>query len=78
MSPRAKDVSQSTLDYIESPQPRQSLSASLSELSPATKALHADRDLDITSDVAPPLHVSTNFRYASNPEALIPIVEIDV
>lgn len=79
MSPRAKDVSQSTLDSIESPEPRQSQSPSLSEsYSPATKALHADRDLDITSDVAPPLHVSTNFRYASDPYALIPIADVDV
>lgn len=76
MSPRAKDVSQSNLDSVASP-PQPQLH-SPSEYAPATQALHADRHLDATSDVAPPLHVSTNFRYASNPDALTPAAEIDV
>lgn len=78
MSPPAKDVSQSILDSNPSPHQPQSHSPSLlSEWAPATRALHADRHLDVTSDVAPPLHVSTNFRYISDPNALIPAAEID-
>ncbi|MCJ1425586.1 hypothetical protein MMC29_003486, partial [Sticta canariensis] len=77
MSPRAKDVSQSTLGSVTSTQPHSSASQSLLEsYAPATQALHADRHLDPTSDVAPPLHVSTNFRYASDPDALIPRAEV--
>lgn len=41
-------------------------------LSPSTRAVHADDPLNVVADVAPPLHVSTTFRYASNPEQLIP------
>lgn len=67
MSPQPKDVS----DSVTSSQSPQSHA-------PATQALHADRHLDATSDVAPPLHVSTNFRYDSDPDALIPAAEIDV
>lgn len=76
MSPRDKDVS----DPVASTQPLHSHSpSSLSEsFALATQALHADRPLDATSDVAPPLHVSTNFRYTSDPDALIPVAEADV
>ncbi|MCJ1464586.1 hypothetical protein MMC07_003199 [Pseudocyphellaria aurata] len=79
MSPRSKDVSQSIIGSVTSSQPPQSYSSSsLAETyAPATQALHADRHLDITSDVAPPLHVSTNFRYASDPDALVPLAEFD-
>lgn len=79
MSPRAKDVSQSAPDPITSTQPptQPHSSPSLFEsYGPATQALHADRHLDPTSDVAPPLHVSTNFRYASDPDALVPRAEV--
>ncbi|KAI4216528.1 MAG: hypothetical protein LQ351_001017 [Letrouitia transgressa] len=40
-------------------------------LSPSTQAIHGDDYLNTTSDVAPPLHVSTTFRYTDNPEDLI-------
>ncbi|KAI9759899.1 MAG: hypothetical protein M4579_002024 [Chaenotheca gracillima] len=39
-------------------------------LSPATQAVHADDHLSQTADVAPPLHVSTTFRYADDPAEL--------
>ena len=39
---------------------------------PSTLAVHADDHLNDTTDVAPPLHVSTTFRYASNPTDLVP------
>ncbi|KAJ5458323.1 Pyridoxal phosphate-dependent transferasemajor regionsubdomain 2 [Penicillium sp. IBT 31633x] len=39
---------------------------------PSTKALHADDPLNLVTDVAPPIHLSTTFRYSNNPEELIP------
>lgn len=41
----------------------------------ATLAVHADDSQNVVSDVAPPLHLSTTFRY---PEVLIPWAEADV
>jgi hypothetical protein len=35
---------------------------------PATQALHADDLCSLVTDVAPPLHVSTTFRYAKKVE----------
>ncbi|KAL1958804.1 hypothetical protein VTO42DRAFT_3641 [Malbranchea cinnamomea] len=40
----------------------------------ATLALHADDELNVVSDVAPPLHLSTTFRYS---DPLIPWAELD-
>lgn len=39
---------------------------------PSTKALHADDILNQVSDVAPPIHLSTIFRYPDDPEQLVP------
>ncbi|KAF4237727.1 hypothetical protein CNMCM6805_006784 [Aspergillus fumigatiaffinis] len=39
---------------------------------PATKALHADDRLNLVTDVAPPIHLSTTFRYSNDPDQLIP------
>jgi hypothetical protein len=36
----------------------------------ATLALHADDRLNLVPDVAPPLHLSTTYRYSDNPEDL--------
>lgn len=43
------------------------------EYHPETFALHADDELDVTNDVAPPLHVASTFRFPSNPEQLVPL-----
>jgi hypothetical protein len=40
-------------------------------LSPATLAIHADDVLNNVTDVAPPLHVSTTFRYPKDPNELV-------
>lgn len=37
-----------------------------------TRAIHADDTLNTVRDVAPPLHVSTTFRYDTDPNDLIP------
>lgn len=47
-------------------------------LSPTSQALHADDHLNSTSDIAPPLHVSTNFHYPTDPDDLIPVRDLDV
>ncbi|KAJ9399198.1 hypothetical protein DTO282F9_3821 [Paecilomyces variotii] len=39
---------------------------------PATQALHADDPLNQVTDVAPPIHLSTTYRYPNEPEKLIP------
>ncbi|KAK5197968.1 hypothetical protein LTR99_009386 [Exophiala xenobiotica] len=47
----------------------------ISSLSPATQAIHADDPLNLVNDVAPPIHVSTTFRYDKDPERLRPFHE---
>lgn len=47
-------------------------------LDPSSRALHADAHLNHSTDVAPPIHVSTIFRYASNPNELEIAQEIEV
>lgn len=39
---------------------------------PATRALHADDPLNLVTDVAPPMHLSTTFRFPDELEKLIP------
>lgn len=39
---------------------------------PSTLSIHADDPLNILTDVAPPIHVSTTFRYTSQPKELRP------
>ena len=47
----------------------------LSTLSPSTQAIHADDSLNLVDDVAPPIHVSTTFRYNKDPSQLRPYYE---
>ena len=44
----------------------------------STLAMHADDDLNRTSDVSPALHVSTTFRYDSDPDNLVPATDLTV
>ena len=52
--------------------------STLSQYSLPTRSIHADDYLNALSDVAPPLHVSTTFRYTSNPAELLPAADTDV
>ena len=52
--------------------------SSIGKLAPETLALHADDHLNPTPDIAPPIHVSTNFHYLSNPDELVPARDITV
>lgn len=45
--------------------------------SPSTLAVHADDFLNVVTDVAPPLHVSTTFRYSDDPDKLNPKADED-
>ena len=45
---------------------------------PATRAVHADEHLNVATDIAPPLHVSTTFRYPRDPELLNPVYDEDL
>ena len=47
-------------------------------LSLSSKTIHADDYLNKGTDVAPPLHVSTTFRYARDPDSLQVLTELDV
>jgi cystathionine gamma-synthase len=49
------------------PQPDHSLTYSLSTL-----GVHGDDPINSATDVAPPLHVSTTFRYSNDPSKLVP------
>ena len=45
--------------------------------SASTRALHSDDHWNRTPDVAPPIHLSTTFRYSSNPDDLVPAADED-
>lgn len=42
----------------------------------STRSLHADDPVNVVTDVSPPLHLSTTFRYADNPDDLVPAKEL--
>ena len=44
----------------------------------ATLGIHADDPINSTTDVAPALHVSTTYRYPSNPSLLSPKNDLDI
>ena len=69
MNPSINDLS----DNLQATQ----LSNSSPKYSNSTVALHADDHLNRSSDVAPPVHLSTTFRYAADPNDLIPAEDED-
>ena len=48
------------------------------QLSLASRSVHADDHTNTHTAVAPPMHVSTTFRYAENPDELVPWSDVDV
>lgn len=44
---------------------------------PATRAVHADDGLASGRGVAPPMHVSTTYKYLSDPDKLQPWDQLD-
>ncbi len=56
-----------------------SLAASFGhQLSLASRSVHADDYINSHRAVAPPMHVSTTFRYSNNPDNLVVWENIDV
>ncbi|KAJ5224999.1 hypothetical protein N7468_006224 [Penicillium chermesinum] len=43
----------------------------------STRTLHADDALNVVSDVAPPIHVATTYRYPTDPAALVAAADSD-
>ncbi|OQE35140.1 hypothetical protein PENCOP_c014G06921 [Penicillium coprophilum] len=41
----------------------------------STRSLHADDALNLVTDVAPPMHLSTTFRYSNDPTQLVPAAD---
>lgn len=64
------DQSTTTVPTIDSQTVAAFDSLYLENVSPATLAVHADDPLNVVTDVAPPVHVSTTFRYPRDPEKL--------
>jgi hypothetical protein len=58
--------------------PNQLAAALVKELSLASRSVHADDSINTHSAVAPPMHVSTTFRYSRNPDNLLPWSDHDV
>lgn len=48
------------------------------ELSLGSRSVHADDYTNSHTAVAPPMHVSTTFRYAENPDELVAWSDVDV
>ncbi|KAK4127112.1 PLP-dependent transferase [Parathielavia appendiculata] len=57
--------------------PNQLTAAFGRQLSLASRSIHADDYTNTHPAVAPPLHVSTTFRYSDNPDELLPWSEMD-
>jgi cystathionine beta-lyase len=46
------------------------------DIGASTRSLHADDVLNVVTDVAPPIHVATTFRYSDDPDKLIPAADL--
>lgn len=53
------------------------MSGSHENVGASTLSLHADNTVNVVNDVAPPLHVATTFRYADNPDELVPVADAE-
>ena len=54
------------------------VSQDLKSFQSATQALHADKALAEEKDIAPPIHVSTTFRYPRDPDELKPFYDREI
>ncbi|KAF6226350.1 hypothetical protein HO133_009216 [Letharia lupina] len=70
MPPSAAPMGINAVSHSEPPHSTQTLHH------PSTLAIHADDQLNRSTDVSPALHVSTTFRYASNPDDLVPAKDL--
>lgn len=58
--------------HVDGPGYPGTLTTALPSLSPSTRAVHADDPFNSVDDVAPPIHVTTTFRYPRDPDLLRP------
>lgn len=56
----------------------EAITMALRDARPATLALHADESLRLVDDIAPPIHVSTTFKYPNDPQQLMPFYGRDI
>lgn len=78
------------VDYVVTPQARRCIIfdaslvhstiaySTMSSPGASTRLLHADDSLNLVTDVAPPMHLSTTFRYPSDPSQLVPAADATV
>jgi hypothetical protein len=56
----------------------EAISLPLRDARPATLALHADESLRLVDDIAPPIHVSSTYKYPNDPDQLRPFYGRDI
>ena len=56
----------------------EAVTLALRDARPATLALHADEALRLVDDIAPPIHVSTTYKYPNDPQQLMPFYGRDI
>jgi cystathionine beta-lyase/cystathionine gamma-synthase len=71
------NMASSSNPNVADPTPPKPSSASLT-YSLSTLGIHADDPINASTDVAPALHVSTTFRYTSDPSKLVPVDDLDI
>ncbi|CAG7919512.1 unnamed protein product [Penicillium olsonii] len=49
--------------------------STMSSQGASTRSLHADDSLNVVTDVSPPIHLSTTFRYSNDPSKLVPAAD---
>jgi cystathionine gamma-synthase len=54
------------------------LNKALPNMTPATRAIHADDYYSPHRAIAPAMHVAVNYRYARDPDELVPMENNDV
>lgn len=67
----------SPINSLPTDKPTTNASVEMQAHSMSTLAIHADDHLNGNPDVAPPIHISTTFRFASNPKDLVPAADQD-
>ncbi|KAG4220010.1 hypothetical protein PC116_g31511 [Phytophthora cactorum] len=65
------------IDETETPVTATELASRLQHLSLSAQTIHADDFLNSHQSVAPPMHVSTTFRYNDDPDELKPWTNIN-
>ena len=76
-SPAISTAMSSSINGLRSDNSTTNASVESHAHSVSTLAVHADDHLNRNPDVAPPIHLSTTFRYSANPDDLVPAADQD-